>query len=281
MSKLNWVECGHSIPRYRAEYLGYTITVIHDDMPTCPFENEDGHWPMAIYAGRDGFCDYDKGAAWSVRSPLGPDTFSDALLVHLQVHIAGVLDTTIEDLLRDYHHADVPMQYCRDANILRDCFVAHFEACTSDSRMLTVCSKLYDLAGVPNHLGNVHGYCQGDWAEVLVIAPPALIESWCPDLTAERLTDNLAAQAKLYGWWAWGDTWGWTISLPTDPEDEIDACRGYYGPDFDDNGIEEAAMSAIEHHIHAQRRSRLGRLKRLIRNRVPLHLRPGLLEHAA
>lgn len=279
MSKLDWDECGHSVPRYRAEYLGYTITVIHDDMPANPFEDDEGSWPMSVYGGRDGFTDYDNTAPWSVRAPFG--AFSDELLIHLQVHIASVLEITIEDLLRDYHHADVPMSYCRDAAILRDCFVSHYEAVVSDSRNLTVCSKLYDLAGVPNYRTQVRGYSQGDWAEVLVLAPPSLIENWCPDLTAEQLTDNLAAQAKLYGWWAWGDTWGWTVSLQSDPEDEIDSCWGYYGPDFDENGIEEAAMSTVEHLVHERRRARLSTLKRLIRNRVPLHLRPGLLPRIA
>ena len=106
------------------------------------------------------------------------------------------------------------------------------------------------LLGIPCYLTTSTGYCQGDWAKVLVVATPeAQAEFGCKEVTEQ----DLEATADLYGYWAWGDVYGYTLWAPELDEDgevedwvQLDgSCWGFYGPDHDKSGLEEAALSDL------------------------------------
>jgi hypothetical protein len=281
-TQLDWVYQDHaSTPEFRAEYKGLVIRAIHDDDPENPFEDGDGNWPISVRSS-DGFTDYD-GPGLSIRNPLG--RFGDALLIHLQVHIAKALNTTVNQAL-DSHFGvlEEVVNYCRDADTLRDAFEEVF-GYLEDRELLDTCLKLYELLGIPAYLETTSGYCQGDTAEVLVVATPEVVAKFGTDIEHYRVAAkahpgarqvNLAdlgalehylwgksselmleGTVKLYGAWAWGDVYGYQLAravLDEDGEeveledlDDVDSsCWGFYGDEFDWSGLEDAAIEAAD-----------------------------------
>lgn len=262
----------------QAKYRGFTIEAMHDESPTNPFEDWDGHWPMQVrYDGR--FTDYDKTkTGWSIDSTL--NRFSDAQLVHDQKAIATILDTTIEWITECFAEDSEPVGYCHDADVLR----TGFDEVLADIRksdLFRAWEQLYEILGIPCIVTDSTGYCQGDYAQLIIVATPeaqaelrSKPDDMSPEAWAETLHKDMQVQADLYTAWAWGNCWGWRVVDKND--EELDCCWGYYG-DHDTSGLEEAAMEAIDCHIDRIRRRRIARLKELILNKVPISRRPALL----
>lgn len=248
-TKLDWVYQDHS-GEYHAEYKDLVIRAIHDDSPANPFETDDGNWPMAVIVGRNSKPTiYDKIAGG--HSPLMPlYRFNDAQLVHWQVHIAKLFNHTVRSLIECYL-TDEPVGYCTDANVLRDAFDQAWDDWHYD-KQFEVAEGLYKLIDIPCLRTTVHGYSQGDWADLLIVATPeAQKEFGCAEVKA----DDLEGQAKLYKAWAFGDVYGYQLARKVEDEDgeetleDLDgdsSCWGYYGSDFDWSGLEDAAIEAAE-----------------------------------
>lgn len=278
---LDWDYSGNS-PDQKATYRGFTIHARHDECPTNPFEDWDGHWPMLVEYDR-GKTSYDKidTDMHSVDDVLY--RFSAAQLVHDQIAIATALGTTIEDLTSYSSALDEPVKYCTDSDILLDGFTEYFGELTGDARF-RVLEELYDLLGIPCLHTTSRGYCQGDWARLFIVATPAAQEQlrsqpegMSDEEWAKALREDMEQQAKLYGHWAWGNVYGYEVEAPDGTE--LDSCWGYYG-DPHESGLEEAAIEAIDYEIKASRSRRFARLKELILNKVGLDRRAALLEEA-
>ena len=99
-----------------------------------------------------------------------------------------------------------------------------------------------------------------------VMAEQQNLDAWIFDKACELM---LAHTADLYGHWAFGDVYGYVVEKRADflePDDDPDdfedaweeipdgSCWGYFGPDFDASGLEEAAMDAADSYLdhHAQ-----------------------------
>lgn len=255
---------------------GYMIKAERDESPSNPFEDWDGNWPTMIYHGRgDGFTTYDKTKGVSIDAPL--DRFTDHQLIHDQIAIAKALDTTILDLTC---YEDEPVRYCHDATFLREAFENEIGN-VPDSQRLATFEALYKLLGIRCYQTTSRGHCQGDWAEVLVVATPEAqtefgrtednvreqaITELCQcevrtDATEDVVTKqidtiwekDLEGTADLWGDWAWGNVYGYTLWAPEFDEDgEVedwvqldDSCWGFYGDDHDKSGLEEQALSAL------------------------------------
>ena len=76
---------------------------------------------------------------------------------------------------------------------------------------------------------------------------------------------------QLLEYWANGNVYAYEIPAL----DEY--CGGFYGWDHETSGLVEYATDAVETHLRLQRQKRYARLKQLLRDHVPLHLRPALL----
>lgn len=296
MTKLNWADAHtNSAPGYTAKYKGLTIRAEHDSCPSNPFEDWDGHWPMM--ARHDGsFTTYDKVKGTDIDAPLC--RFSDELLVHLQHHIAKVFGITVQEMLEnrcdgwdgwdwpsDEDGNPVYPKHCTDASTLTEAFDCELSD-VYGSQKLAVLGALYDLLDIPNLVTSSHGYCQGDYTELLIVATPeaqAELRSQPADMDdetwAKMLNADMEGQRDLYGAWAWGNVYGYVVEDANG--EEIDSCWGYYGSEFDESGLEEAALDAADHHLASMRRKRADKLKQLIASRVPLVYRPELLEMAA
>ncbi|MFT7280510.1 MAG: hypothetical protein ACI9DM_000229 [Cyclobacteriaceae bacterium] len=118
---------------------------------------------------------------------------------------------------------------------------------------------------IPCYNGTSQGYSQSEWADVFIYMTKA---------DQERLgTPNKRIQAvldgafNLFGYWAWGDVYGFNV------ESTGDSCCGFYGDDHEKSGLLEMARGEIDHHVEKEKKKRIERIKTFIRNRVPLMYR--------
>lgn len=279
--KLSWLWDSRGDNQY-AEYKGLRIRAIQDTDAQNPFEDMDGNWPISVRLpdrhGRE-FADYDsKVPGHSVRNPVA--RFSVPQIVHWQVHIAKLFGSTVKEVLDEHFNNEDNTNYCLDGDMLHDAFVAELDQVRS-SDLFDIIVELYKLLDIPAYATQVTGHCQGDWAEVLVVATPEAQKAFgCPAEGAERTPEewakDLEATAQLYADWAFGNAFGYVIEAPVEapaacvqcdctdndgsdicpdcggdivdvgPEwEEIDdgSCWGFFGSDHGKSGLEEAAIA--------------------------------------
>jgi len=257
-TKLDWVYQDRT-GEYRADYKGLVIRAVHDDSPENPFEAWDGHFPMLVYHDRT-IDEYDKMGGVALDCVI--ERFTSEQLVFDQKALAEILDL---DMVQEYADRvsggdtdDVPKWITLDdAHVIRDvCEDAIHD--TSGTDRLDKLAELHKLLGHAVLRTTSRGYSQGDWAELLIVATPEAIAEFGCDPAPDNLARQLEAQAKLYGAWAWGDVWGYVVEKPALDEDgdeiegeaeELDSCWGYYGSDFAESGLEEAALASAECHL--------------------------------
>ena len=243
----------------------YRVRAVRDNHAENPFESDEGHWPICVRLPDSGrrteFTDYAEQMSGDIRNPLA--RFTDAQLVFNQVHIAKALGfDNVERALSAYFSDNdlTPAKWVTDAGVLREGFDQNWDNDISESELFDACVKLYKLIDIHAYTKQVTGYCQGDWAEVLVVAPPEVVERF--GIVTPITDEVLEGTGDVYGWWAWGDVYGYVIEqrAPDTPDDadedeiewiEIDSCWGYYGPDHDKSGLEEAALAAIPEKVEA------------------------------
>lgn len=256
MPSLNW-EYDSNYNKF-AMHNGYRIRTEFDQAHANPFEEDDCNWPISVRLPdrrSSDFKDYDAtGQTHETRNPLA--RFGDAQLVHWQVHIAKVLGTTVRDAMQSWfdtvgNDGEVVTGYCTNAVTLRDALNHVFDQDVENDQLFDTCVALYKLIDIPAYTKQVTGYCQGDWAEVLVVAPPEAAEKF--GYEGGPGDADLEATANLYGWWAFGDVYGYVIEKPIEVDEdgdvteweEIASCWGYYGPDHDESGLAEAALEEV------------------------------------
>ena len=75
----------------------------------------------------------------------------------------------------------------------------------------------------------------------------------------------LECEVKVYDQYLSGEVYGWIAG--------DDSCWGYYGSDFEESGLLEAARDSIDGQIISKRNTHYQRLKLQIKHQVPLRLR--------
>ncbi len=94
------------------------------------------------------------------------------------------------------------------------------------------------------------------------------------DKRRKRLDESAANILTSYNAYAAGDVWRFKI-LDADGE-EVEQMGGFIG---DEKGALAEATSLVEYYIKQDREKRTGRLKNLIRQKVPLSVRAGVLSN--
>lgn len=104
--------------------------------------------------------------------------------------------------------------------------------------------SLLAFGGITAHYDQSTGSCQGDIALCLAIATPEWLKiTGAPQ--DETLKGQLEGAIELYGNWAWGHVYGFT--LENSEGDEMQgSCWGFYGYDHDKSGLLEAAQGEID-----------------------------------
>lgn len=249
----------------KAQQIGpFQVTIHHDLSPENPWENWDCMTPMLTYS--ESTQTYDSGDGIE-------DFFSfvtPAWVSRNWRKIAAILDmneTTADQDMRDY---------AVDYISLSDARFDYFETALSEMAPSSRCwgtacdyfdnlEALYDLAGIP-------ALCaQRNDVRILLVATPAHAKRRGGD------KNDFEADADLYGAWAWGDVYGYSIN-DTKTGEVVDSCWGYYGCFWEkDAHILEEVESAMEFEIQSRKRKRLEAIKQWVRNRVPLLLREEML----
>jgi len=210
------------------------VKVARDEDPENPFTAWDCEPPIIVA--------YPDHGRLHMRSYGVPDELPHldrmAVLKHWREMIQGLGYAPtfggLRHLARD--RFDTPLDRC-----IAYALAAHYDD-LAESDKLSMLADAYRWLGIPCHLGSTTGYVQGDYAEVLVVATP----EWQQRVGAPD--DSLVAQCegavKLYGYWAWGDVWGYTIE--TQSGEYIESCWGFYGDDLETTGM----LDAVEAKYH-------------------------------
>lgn len=93
----------------------------------------------------------------------------------------------------------------------------------------------------------------------------------------QRVAGYLSGEVETYSQWVSGSVYGYSIGDDSD----IGSCWGFYGFDHDTSGLLEHAEADIDCHIASQRKKRQAKTKTMIKSKVPLLLRPSMLDNAA
>jgi hypothetical protein len=237
----------------------YTIKIFQDGLAGNPFEDYDGNPPIAVYSDRT-ITEY---ATKYGNVDVVPELTRAQIKANLN-EILSVLElksvfalrggnthTSVEDLVNDSLREYVDNEY--------------------QSKRLELLETLYTWAGVPALLQTVHGYCQGDWVEVLAVATPKFQDACGNAEGYWNKPEALAPSIELYRDWAFGNVYAFTI---TDEDgEEVDALGGMFG-DYDaKDGALSEARELVQGLIDEEKRQRVRQLKTWIKNRVPLYIR--------
>lgn len=268
----------------------YRVRMIQDNSPINPFENDFGHWPMIVdYQDRGHyFTTYDSTKGVDVERPF--DRFTDGQIIKHQRAIIAAIGGRYYNTLTGEYSLTMAEQFAQDvkdyresydsmADCKRDLFEQALNAVSAADKLETLAS-LYEIIGIAALCTSSQGYSQGDYVELLIVATPEAQKEfgWKAKRSKAKMVSDMEAQAKLYGYWAWGDCYGYIVERRDSEDDwqEIDSCWGYYGP-ADESGLEESALDAIEHDIREHKRAHFNKLKELIRSRVPLAARAAVM----
>jgi len=101
--------------------------------------------------------------------------------------------------------------------------------------------ELCELFKIPYTQYTSRGYSQGDWSEVLIVLTDSFFKkTGCKTKDKKEI---LKGTADLFDNWAWGDVYGFSIveiqkcNLGCEHEEIIDSCGGFYGDNFEKNGM--------------------------------------------
>jgi len=241
----------------------YRIDIFNDFDASNPFEDRDGCVPIMVEGGRD-YGTHDYG---NVESTIlsGLNNLDEEQLIAIADKLDGG-DTMKEDAAADvegYPGVKYSAALCEK---ITEAMPA------SGMRKLEYLEAIADTLGYPCITRVSRGYCQGDRVDVLAVWLPAFGAENRPDATPEDVTKELKSAVELYSSWAWGDVFGYTIT-DTLAGEEVDACWGFYGRNFDESGLMEEATSAAEYAEQTEKKRHFQRLKRWIKAHVPLTVR--------
>lgn len=218
---------------------GLTIEIHRDDSPENPFTAWDCQPPILI--------DYDR----SLHGYAGGDDLHGLpflLMADWQIsrhwrkiaEALDVADTHDKDAREHAAHYNIRLAAAR-----RDLFgdaLDDLRRYGSRTDYMDALAELLTLAGIVTLRTSSTGYCQGDYADLLLAYTPDHAKACGDTLTDAEKLASLEADAQLYGYWAWGDVYGYVIS--DDEDDHIDSCWGFYGESDDECLIGEAKAAA-------------------------------------
>lgn len=225
-----------------------------DENPLEPWD-DCGAVPLVAYRGRGGL-DLDPAKGFDLLDPLAylTDSKIAANLSRIvdefgALYIGGRPLYTDAPSFDSFVRAEYPDLTLREAR--REWLAEYLGDGEESQRRLEQIAALWQLAGVPVLVKESRGYCQGDWAALLIVAHPEAVKAWGfttrdgrPNWRRYLATcpDDLTRAAELWGAWAWGGgVVGYVVQeidsddLPDLEDDEngpegvtVDSCWGFY-----------------------------------------------------
>lgn len=215
------------------EYRDHQIEIHHDFSPSNPFEDWDCEVPILVaYLDHARYSLHSYGVDEHLphlERPVVLAHWRDILSVlNLRSDWQGLLSFAREELRYPYDPLDRALAQALDDDY-RD---------RNASDKLELLERVYGWLGITAVLGSTTGYSQGDYAEVLAVATPEWVEKTGAPPESHKAQCEYAI--KLYGYWAWGDVYGYVI------DGDGDSCWGFYGDDHEESGLLEQAQNAID-----------------------------------
>jgi len=245
------------------EYKGHEINIYYEEGAENPFESWDCEPDLIVlnysYGGRADITTYGDTSADYV-----PDLTCD----EIRDYSGGITcETETKNLLNliSEYAPNYLKSYSNAEEAINDALQGYYES-LNHSKRLDFLAFLYNLKGIPALFTSVHGYVQGAYAEVLVIASESF-QKKAGFKPGEYKPEWLQGSADLYQSWAFGDVYWYQI------DDDGDTCSGFYGLDHEKSGLLEYAKNAIDCQLDQERRDKLAHTKAMIKNHVPLQYR--------
>jgi len=213
-----------------------TLKIVHDFSPQNPFENWDGLFPCITEYNRY-TKDYSKGDIDRYLQ----NYLSYNQIVRHQKRLCKMMDIDFENDILKYY----PESSDRINSIIDSLF--EFISESIDNKV-TFCKEfnikyLYRIS---------RGYSQGDASWVFICWTPEFEK--VTGLSYNNVTESdMEGTFKLYGYWAWGDVYGFQVVDITicnhcgeESEKEIDSCYGFYGSNHFESGLADHVRSYFE-----------------------------------
>jgi hypothetical protein len=255
---------------HNEEYKGLTIKIYQDEDSQNPFEDWDVNPPIAVCS-----FDYSRSSITEYAKQYGnaneiPDLTREQILAGKSDLLELTECRSLLELARngkDYSWNDTV------ANI-NYAISEHVETLGNQDRLQAL-ETLYNMAGIPAFLGSVHGYSQGDYAEVLAVATPEFQKACGNESGYWDNLENLKPSIQLFEDWAFGNVYGYAVE---DQDGETIASLWGMYPNTEDQGsydgyVLSEARDAADSHVEQVRKDRIEQLKTWIKNRVPYHYR--------
>lgn len=206
------------------------LEIWHDGDAMNPFTDWDCEPCVMTYADRHEN-DYSKGEIMDhIR-----DKATEGMVIRHQKRIAEILDLDL-----DYYDGWTKEEKASELN---------YEIRSANIEQL---GELCEVLRIPYKQYTSHGYSQGDWCEVLIVLTDGFFErTGCERKNSESILDGTK---ELFDNWAWGDVFGFSIvEISTcdhghKHKDVVDSCGGFYGTDFENNGM----MDYVPEELHQQ-----------------------------
>lgn len=228
-------------------YKGCTINVHQDESPENPFESWDCEPPLlTYYGGRHGYfktyCDAPD-SWWDILRLLPDSCFQRGKRVEF---IKEHLDCSIREFAEERRrNGDIDTI----AEMLGDKYGSVPSGWRAAMEWMEAAQSILAFGGITAVYDQSNGYCQGDSTLCLAIATPAWIKlTGAPESSHKR---QLEGAIELYGSWAWGDVYGFTLEDESGEEIE-GSVWGFYGSDHKESGLLEHAESYIDSHLESQ-----------------------------
>lgn len=228
---------------------GYKAEIATDDTPANPFTDWDCEMPIAV-------CNLDRhhsrlenyeGDTLSLETLLDllpRDTWETRTGKREIINALPVPPSTIAEMMREWRECfeDAVTRYVRE-----ELTPAQWQGWSAWQEYFDAMESVAALAGIPCHLTQSNGYCQGDCALVFAAALPAWVKA--VGAPPETLADQCRATCDLWSAWAWGDVYGIRAIIAPDGEELDDgSVWGFYGTDHEKSGLMDCALETVNAH---------------------------------
>lgn len=240
------------------EYL-YKVVVRQENDPDNPWEAWDNQPPMVSVCGRNFVNNYGDADTPELNKLTKEMVINNHEVIdHALTPLFECMDEPDDpqSVLEMIYGNKIPEQFHPNADpldVIRGELEYNYISGRMDTEMIDRLEEVWNWLGVQTWNTEVHGYSQGDWCRVLMVATPEWLEkSGLKDASEEVIEGQLVSASKLYGHYMFGDVYLCEIvRLEKDKdgevvgEDYIESCGGFYGPDFEASGLADYAREVL------------------------------------
>lgn len=222
-------------------YKDYQIRVVHDDSSANPFEDWDCLAPCII----------SSGARYSHLLEYGIDDEMPFLSDdQIRKNWKDILDTCAEFPANRAGLRQIAERFygLTLVEAIREFLSDYYSELLASEKINFLADVYGKYMGMVIRNSSIRGCCQGDYAEILVVATPEWLKSSGVDITD---SEQLADQVQLAEDWMFGNVYGYVVTKPCKEcgncdTEVLDSCFGYFG-DPEESGLMDDAKATIDH----------------------------------